>query len=88
MQLGLELFNLITPSYQIKILTGHTLYMVMSTKSFLMTCQNHLARLSTMDANLNHCLATGKALAGCLHSINKTPVDWYSKKQATVSYSV
>ena len=45
MQLGLELINLIIPSYQIKILTGHTLYMVMSMKSFLMTCQNHLARL-------------------------------------------
>ena len=45
MQLGLELINLITPSYQIKILTGHTLFMVMSTKSFLMTCQNHLVRL-------------------------------------------
>ena len=45
MQLGLELINLITLSYQIEILTGHTLYMVMSRKSFLMTCQNHLARL-------------------------------------------
>ena len=44
-KLGLELINLITPSYQIKIVTGHTLYMVMSMKSFLMTCQNHLARL-------------------------------------------
>ena len=41
MQLGLELNNLIIPSYQIMILTGHTLYMVMSTKSFLVTCQNH-----------------------------------------------
>ena len=39
---------------------------------------------STMDANLNHCLATGKSLTGCLHFVNKTPVDWYSKKQATV----
>ena len=39
---------------------------------------------TTMDANLNHCLATGKSLAGCLHFVNKTPVDWYSKKQATV----
>ena len=38
----------------------------------------------TMDANLNHCLATGKSLTGCLHFVNKTPVDWYSKKQATV----
>ena len=31
-------------SFLIKILTGHTLYMVISMKSFLMTCQNHLAR--------------------------------------------
>ena len=44
MQLGSELTNMTTPSYQSKILTGHTLYMVMSTKSSLMTCQNHLAR--------------------------------------------
>ena len=39
---------------------------------------------TTMDANLNHCLATGKSLTGCLHFVNKTPVDWYSKEQATV----
>ena len=39
---------------------------------------------TTMDANLNHCSATGKSLTGCLHFVNKTPVDWYSKKQATV----
>ena len=39
---------------------------------------------TTMDANLKHCLATGKSLTGCLHFVNKTPVDWYSKKQATV----
>ena len=39
---------------------------------------------TTMDANLNHCLATGKSLTGCLHFVNKTPVDWYFKKQATV----
>ena len=39
---------------------------------------------TTMDANLNHCLATGKSLTGCLHFVNKTPVNWYSKKQATV----
>ena len=38
----------------------------------------------TMDANLNHCLATGKSLTGCLHFVNKTPVDCYSNKQATV----
>ena len=33
---------------------------------------------TTMDANLNHCLPTGKSLTGCLHFVNKTPVDWYS----------
>ena len=37
-----------------------------------------------MDVNLNHCLATGTSLTGCLHLVNRTPVDWYSKKQATV----
>ena len=35
-----------------------------------------------MDANLNHCLATGKSLTGCLHFVNKTPVDWYSKSHS------
>ena len=44
MQLGLGLNNLTIPSSLTKILTGHTLYMVMSTKSFLMTCQNNLVR--------------------------------------------
>ena len=44
MQLGLEMINLTIPSYLTKNLIGHTLYMVMSTKSFLMTCQNHLVR--------------------------------------------
>ena len=39
---------------------------------------------TTIDANLNHCLAAGKSLTGCLHFVNKTPVDWYSKKQTTV----
>ena len=31
-----------------------------------------------------NCLATGKSLTGYLHFVDKTPVDWYSKKQATV----
>ena len=43
-----------------------------------------LTTTTTLDANLNHCLATGKSLTGCLHFVTKTPVDWYSKKQATV----
>ena len=33
---------------------------------------------TTMDANLNHCLAAGKYLTGWDHFVNKTPVDWYS----------
>ena len=44
MQLGLGLINLTIPFYLIKTLIGHTLYMVMSKKSFLMTCQIHLVR--------------------------------------------
>ena len=45
---------------------------------------NAVVTMTTMDANLNCCLATGKSLAGCLHFANKTPVDWYSKKQGTL----
>jgi hypothetical protein len=37
-----------------------------------------------VDANLMHDLVTGRSLTGILHLINKTPIDWYSKKQATV----
>ena len=48
------------------------------------------AYLTISPSILNHFwwelyhLATGKSLTGCLHFVNKTPVDWYSKKQATV----
>ena len=88
MQLGSELTNLTTPSYQSKTLTGHTLYMVRSMKSLLMRWPEPLGRAlvttTTMNPNLNHCLATCKSLTGCLHFVNITPVDWYSKKQATV----
>ena len=31
--------------------------------------------ITTMDANSNHCLATGKSLTGCLHFVNKTTVN-------------
>jgi len=31
-----------------------------------------------------HCKVTGKSVTGILHLINQTPVDWFSKKQATV----
>ena len=35
------------------------------------------------DANLMHYVLTGKAVTGCLHLANKTPIMWYSKKQST-----
>ena len=35
------------------------------------------------DANLMHDVLSGKAVTGCLHFANKTPIMWYSKKQAT-----
>ena len=35
------------------------------------------------DSNLMHNILDGKAVTGILHFVNKTPFDWYSKKQAT-----
>jgi hypothetical protein len=37
-----------------------------------------------VDANLFHDVITGRSVTGILHLVNKTPIDWYSKKQATV----
>jgi len=37
-----------------------------------------------MDANLYHDMITGRSVTGILHLANKIPIDWYSKKQATV----
>jgi hypothetical protein len=31
-----------------------------------------------------HDMITGRSLTGILHLMNKTPIEWYSKKQATV----
>jgi hypothetical protein len=36
------------------------------------------------DANLFHDIITGHSVTGILHLINKTPLHWYSKKQAMV----
>jgi hypothetical protein len=35
------------------------------------------------DANLMHDVLSGKAVTGCIHFANKTPIMWHSKKQAT-----
>ena len=37
-----------------------------------------------VDANLYHNVLTGRSVTGILHLTNGTPIDWYSKKQATV----
>ena len=39
---------------------------------------------SYVDANLCHDLISGRSVTGILHLANKTPIDWYSKLQATV----
>jgi hypothetical protein len=36
------------------------------------------------DANHHHVLLTGRSVTGILHFLNKTPIDWYAKKQSTV----
>ena len=36
------------------------------------------------DANLMHDKVTGRSCTGILTLLNKTPIDWYSKRQATV----
>ena len=37
-----------------------------------------------VDANLYHDMLTGRSVTGILHLLNQTPMDWFSKKQATV----
>ena len=39
-----------------------------------------LTTTTTVDANFDHCLATGRSVTGCLHFVNHTPIDSYSKK--------
>jgi hypothetical protein len=44
----------------------------------------YVTLLHYIDANLMQDITTGKSVTGILHLINKFPLDWYSKKQATV----
>ena len=42
-------------------------------------------RITTfVDANLLHDKVTGRSATGIIHLVNKTPIDWYSKRQNTV----
>jgi len=45
---------------------------------------NYITLSHYVDANLYHDMLTGRSVTGILHYLNKTPIDWYSKKQATV----
>jgi hypothetical protein len=37
-----------------------------------------------VDANLMHDMITGRSVTAIFHFLNKTPIEWYSKRQATV----
>jgi hypothetical protein len=45
---------------------------------------NYVTLTHYYDANLYHDMLTGCSVTGILHLFNKTPIEWYSKKQATV----
>ena len=40
-----------------------------------------------VDANLEHDLITGRSVTAVLHLLNQTPVEWFTKRQATVETS-
>jgi len=37
-----------------------------------------------VDANIYHFITSGCSVTGIFHLVNQTPIEWYSKKQATV----
>jgi hypothetical protein len=39
------------------------------------------------NANLYHDIITGRSVTGLIHFLNRTPIDWFSKKQNTVETS-
>jgi hypothetical protein len=45
---------------------------------------NRVVMTSYVDANLYHDMLSGRSVTGVLHFFNQTPVEWFSKKQATV----
>jgi hypothetical protein len=49
---------------------------------------NYVTLSHYVDANLMHDIATGRSVTGMLHLVNKTSIEWYSKKQATVDLNV
>jgi hypothetical protein len=45
---------------------------------------NHVTLSHYVDATLMHDTTIGRPVTGIVHLVNKTPIEWYSKKQATV----
>ena len=43
---------------------------------------------SYVDANLLHDMTTGRSVTAVLHLVNQTPIEWFSKKQATVEMAI
>jgi len=43
--------------------------------------------ITWVDANLYHDLLTGRSVTGVIHTVNQTPIDFFSKKQNTVETS-
>ena len=43
-----------------------------------------MVTISCHDANLHHNVLIGRYVTRILHLVNKTPIDWYSKKQPAV----
>ena len=39
---------------------------------------------SYQDANLHHNVIAGRSVTGVFHFVNKTPIEWFFKKQDTV----
>ena len=40
--------------------------------------------ITFVDANLMHDVTTGRSVTAVLHFLNKTPIDYYSKRQSTI----
>jgi hypothetical protein len=45
---------------------------------------NYVTLTHYVDANLMHDVAMVRSVTGILHLVNKAPIEWYYKKQATV----
>jgi hypothetical protein len=85
-EFALEPKNWTSPIYLILSIIVPTRYTVKLKSSNQKMPQNHCASMlhCHIDANLMHDITSGKSVTGILHLVNKTPIDCYSKKQATV----